>query len=1149
MPNLSTSDDAGFTSGGASSSDVQISEGSFSSPCADWGSFYANFDGSDFGPLAFLNGDDRGGPTTNGKTSLTITDAAGQITRTNLSWAPGLGTAASVTFAFRSTAPTTMPADTASFTRFTDAQINATLAALQAWSDTAHITFTRVADSGGYSDSATILFGDYATGQSGAAAFAYMPGNRTASSSSGDIWVNYTGSNVSPSQLNYGQHTLTHEIGHAIGLSHPAAYNASEGVSIAYGPDATYYEDSRQFTVMSYFSEINTGANYRTTVNNYSSVPLLDDIAAAQRLYGANMTTRTGDTVYGFNSNADRAWFTASSASTVLIFAVWDAAGSDTFDFSGYTQNQTIDLRQGAFSSVGGLTGNVAIALGVVIENAIGGSGADIFRGNSADNRITGNGGADQIDGGLGTDTVIFSGPRSAYTIGWNGQTGSVTAGGVTTTITNVEFLAFADQTIAAPTGGPSPAYNTITGTEAAERLQGGSGNDAIYGLGGDDLLVGDAGDDLLVGGSGNDTMVGGGGSDSYEVTEPGDVVSEIPNEGVDTVFSYVNDYRLTANVETLVMAGSARVGSGNGLSNTLIGNALDNTLLGGAGDDVMIGGAGNDVYEVTDAGDDVRENANEGIDTVFSYLAGYALTANVETLVLVGSARNGVGNALNNTLIGNGLDNILVGGGGNDVMIGGAGNDTYEVTEAGDEVRENAGEGSDTVFSYIDGYQLADNVETLALVGSARLGLGNSGNNTLFGNTLDNTLLGGAGNDLMIGGSGNDVYEVTEVGDEVRENANEGVDTVFSYVNDYRLTANVETLVMAGSARVGSGNGLSNTLIGNALDNTLLGGAGDDVMIGGAGNDVYEVTDAGDDVRENANEGIDTVFSYLAGYALTANVETLVLVGSARNGVGNALNNTLIGNGLDNILVGGGGNDVMIGGAGNDTYEVTEAGDEVRENAGEGSDTVFSYIDGYQLADNVETLALVGSARLGLGNSGNNTLIGNALDNVLNGNGGADALTGGGGVDTFWHLGSAAGNDRITDFAVANEVIVLSTSSYADFAAVQAHAAQVGANVVITLNASTSLTLENTLLTQLKASNFAFYSGPVSGVEEPSVNGSLPPPQEPLASAKIVDDHSGVEVTDTHSIWTSSAELPLFDDPMSATFDHRTHVFDHDWI
>jgi serralysin len=121
---------------------------------------------------------------------------------------------------------------------------------------------------------------------------------------------------------------LVHELGHAIGLAHPADYDADADTALTYAKDAGYYEDSRQYTVMSYFGEANTGGAFGGI---YASAPLLDDIAAAQLAYGANMTTRAGDTVYGFNSTAGRDVFAAASSSTKLVFAVWDAGGTDTF--------------------------------------------------------------------------------------------------------------------------------------------------------------------------------------------------------------------------------------------------------------------------------------------------------------------------------------------------------------------------------------------------------------------------------------------------------------------------------------------------------------------------------------------------------------------------------------------------------------------------------------------------------------------------------------------------------------------------------------------------------------------------------------------------------------------------------------------------
>lgn len=567
--------------------------------CAGCGGFHAVQDGSGGGQGILVNADDRGSVGPNGKPSLGPIDAGAQITRSNQRWGSGpMGSAAVVTFAFRNTAPT-MPTDTAGFTRFTDDQIAVTLQALAAWSDVANITFTQVVGTTSqFSNAATILFGNYSSGQNGAAAFAYLPTSADFSSVSGDVWVNSSLSyNATPTYQQYGQLVLVHEIGHAIGLSHPAAYNASADENITYTQHATYFEDSLQFTVMSYFDETWTGAQFGAGNSRYPATIMLDDIAAIQRLYGANMTTRTGNTTYGFNSNAGQVWYSAATSATALIFAVWDAGGNDTFDFSGYTQNQVIDLRQGNFSSVGALIGNVAVAVGAVIENAVGGSGNDTIMGNGADNRITGGAGNDTINGGLGSDTVVFSGNRSAYVITWNGQTGTVVGPDGTDTITNVEFLQFADTTIAAtPTGGmivSGEIYDeTINGSALADIIGGMGGNDTVNGLDGNDTLNGGNGNDILNGGEGNDTLIGASGNDALN-----------GGNGQDTA-----DYSLAGAAVTVnLAAGTASGGAGNDTLNSIeevrgstfndviTGDANANVLRGGGGIDTLNGAGGND--------------------------------------------------------------------------------------------------------------------------------------------------------------------------------------------------------------------------------------------------------------------------------------------------------------------------------------------------------------------------------------------------------------------------------------------------------------------------------------------------------------------------------------------------------------------------
>jgi len=89
-----------------------------------------------------------------------------------------------------------------------------------------------------------------------------------------------------------------------------------------------------------------------------------------------------------------------------------------------------------------------------------------------------------------------------------------------------------------------------------------------------------------------------------------------------------------------------------------------------------MWGGDGNDTFYIDNAGDIVVEAVGEGTDWVRSTV-DFTLGANVENLILEGSAIEGRGNALGNFITGNAANNILRGGGGNDLIDGGLGSDT----------------------------------------------------------------------------------------------------------------------------------------------------------------------------------------------------------------------------------------------------------------------------------------------------------------------------------------------------------------------------------------------------------------------------------------------------------------------------------------
>ncbi|MFJ2710256.1 serralysin family metalloprotease [Pseudomonas sp. NPDC087346] len=344
---------------------------------------------------------DRGGSElVNGKPSFTADQAADEILRKNLSWGDkNADGKIDLSYTFLTDKPANYNAKLGNFSEFSAQQKAQAVLAMQSWSDVANVTFSEGKGGDGH-----MTFGNYDV-STGGAAFAYLP---SGSSYDGQSWYlinNQYQVNKTPDTSNYGRQTLTHEIGHTLGLSHPGAYNAGNG-NPTYG-DAKYAEDTRGYSLMSYWSEANTDQNFsKDGIGAYASAPLMDDIVAVQKLYGANFQTRADDTVYGFNSNAERDFYSATSASSKVVFSVWDGGGNDTLDFSGFGQNQKINLNEGSFSDVGGLVGNVSIAHGVTLENAIGGSGNDLLIGNSAANQLVGGAGNDIIYGGGGGDTL-----------------------------------------------------------------------------------------------------------------------------------------------------------------------------------------------------------------------------------------------------------------------------------------------------------------------------------------------------------------------------------------------------------------------------------------------------------------------------------------------------------------------------------------------------------------------------------------------------------------------------------------------------------------------------------------------------------------------------------------------------------------------
>ena len=547
--------------------------------------------------------------------------------------------------------------------------------------------------------------------------------------------------------------------------------------------------------------------------------------------------------------------------------------------------------------------------------------------------------------------------------------------------------------------------------------------------------------------------MKGGLGDDIYYVNSIEDNVIENLGEGLDIVYAFADNTSLADNVEHLYLFDQEAVSAtGNTLNNYVRGNVQANVLYGLAGNDLLnglagsdtlVGGLGDDIYYVDVIEDNIVEASGEGLDSVYSFAEGYSLVENVENLYLINqSLVAGSGNSSNNYLQGNSQANVLQGLEGNDylnglsgedTLLGGDGNDIYYVDSAGDQVIENLDEGIDSVYSYANGFELAENVENLYLYEhSLTSGVGNNLNNYLQGNSQNNTLQGLAGNDrlngiagqnTLEGGIGNDTYYINSQVEQVVERVDEGVDSVHAYVDNLSLAENVENLYLVNqSITSGTGNTLNNYLQGNQQGNLLQGLAGNDILsgldgedtlIGGTGNDIYYVNSESDQVLEELNAGTDSVYAYTDNLSLTANVENLYLINqSLTSGIGNSLNNYLQGNQQGNLLQGLAGNDrlaglggadTLEGGLGNDIYYVDSVEDQILEEVNEGVDIVYAFTDDLSLTSNVENLYLINqSLTSGTGNSLDNYLRGNQQDNILRGLDGLDQLKGLSGSDTL---------------------------------------------------------------------------------------------------------------------------------------------------
>ena len=846
-------------------------------------------------------------------------------------------------------------------------------------------------------------------------------------SAAGDIWFGRTNQPYYDlaSKGTWGYATMLHEIGHTMGLKHGHQDYTNSDLSFYFGTSPRFGsqsltpdKDGQAWSLMTYTPAPGTGGFAGDKINQPQTY-MQYDLAALQYMYGANYTTNATDSVYTFSQTTGEMFINGigqGAPSGNKIFAtIWDGGGNDTIDASNYAGGVTIDLRPGEFSTVDqaqlanntayqNLTnlapGNIAMSLlynndaRSLIENAKGGAGNDVFVGNTANNLL---------DGGAGSDTVVFT---------------NTTGVNVTLNDTGADVLVTHD--------GETDTLRSI------ENIQGTIGNDTLVGNSQNNTLSGGAsGADTLSGGAGDDRLIGGGFTTTTTVSAPSQADITKPqstnNGSIATAVATAGAYDVDANPNitnstSLPHATINATAAGGSLEYYRIDvttpgsqaifdidgpGTLDDSfieLVNSAG--VVIAsndtGAGDPSYPGHDdaylaytfatAGTYyIRVGLWNGAATAQPLIAGqtYQLNISLANSAVVTTTTTATNNS---SLIADGGEgnDYIAGTLGDDVLNGGSGNDTAAFT--------NAFNGGGTTGVTVDLNIQGVAQDTVAagrdtLTGIENL-IGSALNDTLIGNADANVIEGGMGNDTLVGGAGNDTASYA--------GASAGVTVSLALQGTAQNTGVTGTDTLTGFQNL-LGSAFNDTLSGDAGENSVYGGAGNDTLStggnaagtidlldGGAGSDTASFTSYTESVTatlRGANDGIAAI----AGGQIAA-------LRGIENLTGGSGNDVLTGDDNANAIEGGLGDDTLVGGAGVDTLVFTgttgvtvDLSVTTAQNTGVGNDTILGF-------ENVRT------------GSGNDTVTGDAGDNIFFDGGGADTYTGGAGSDTV-DYSAAAGN------------------------------------------------------------------------------------------------------------------------------------------
>ena len=208
--------------------------------------------------------------------------------------------------------------------------------------------------------------------------------------------------------------------------------------------------------------------------------------------------------------------------------------------------------------------------------------------GNALANELIGNAGRNVLDGGAGADLMTGYAGDDVYFVD---NAGDVIIEGVGAGFDTV--FAIFDYTL----GDNVERVVTLDPSSTAPLRF--TGNSL------DNEMTGNAGANILDGGAGADLMIGGAGDDIYFVDNTGDVVSDAPGGGYDTVFTTTN-FLLNSLIERVVALDNNSPTHvtliGNEFANEITGSGGSNLIDGGLGADLLMGGAGGDAFRFSTA-------------------------------------------------------------------------------------------------------------------------------------------------------------------------------------------------------------------------------------------------------------------------------------------------------------------------------------------------------------------------------------------------------------------------------------------------------------------------------------------------------------------------------------------------------------------